>query len=64
MGGINSLNGLSKVSVDFQPTLAVDEKKTGQANPPGPGAEAVPEEAPQPGKARSVVQSRSWTSCC
>ena len=56
MGGINSLNGLNKVSVDFQPTITTNVQNTGNANQPQPGADAVPEEAPQLGNAKSVVQ--------
>ena len=56
MSGINSLSGLSKVSVDFQPTITTNVQNTGNANQPQPGADAVPEEAPQLGKAKSVVQ--------
>ncbi|MBO7686166.1 MAG: hypothetical protein J6V72_07285, partial [Kiritimatiellae bacterium] len=58
MGGINSLNGLDKVSVDFQPTITTNVQNTGNANQPLPGANAVPEEV-QPAenaKAKSVVQ--------
>ena len=56
MGGINSLNGLNKVNVDFQPTITTNVQNTGNANQPQPGADAVPEEAPQLGNAKSVVQ--------
>ena len=56
MGGINSLNGLNKVSVDFQPTITTNVQNTGNAKQPQPGADAVPEEAPQLGNAKSVVQ--------
>ena len=56
MSGINSLNGLNKVSVDFQPTITTNVQNTGNANQPQPGADAVPEEAPQLGNAKSVVQ--------
>ena len=56
MGGINSLSGLNKVSVDFQPTITTNVQNTGNANQPQPGADAVPEEAPQLGNAKSVVQ--------
>ena len=52
MGGINSLNGLNKVSVDFQPTITTNVQNTGNANQPQPGADAVPEEAPQLGNAK------------
>ena len=48
--------GLNKVSVDFQPTIATNVPNTGNANQPEPGADAVPEEAPQLRKAKSVVQ--------
>ena len=56
MGGINSLNGLNKVSVDFQPAIASGVPETGNANQPGPEADAVPVEVPQQGNAKSVVQ--------
>ena len=56
MGGINSLNGLNKVSVDFQPTITTNVQNTGNANQPQPGADAVPEEAPQLGNAKSVIR--------
>ena len=58
MGGINTLSGLNNVSVDFRPTIPVNVPKTGNANQPLPGADAVPEAAPQPekAKARSVVK--------
>ncbi len=36
MGGINSLNGLNKVSVDFQPTITTKVQNTGNANQPQP----------------------------
>ena len=56
MGGINSLSGLSNISVDFRPTIETNVQNTGNANQPQPGADAVPEEAPQLGNAKSVVQ--------
>ena len=56
MGGINSLSGLSNVSVDFRPTIETNVQNTGNANQPQPGADAVPEGAPQLGNAKSVVQ--------
>lgn len=58
MGGINTLSGLNNVRVDFRPTIPVNAPKTGNANQPLPGADAVPEAAPQPekAKARSVVK--------
>ena len=37
MSGINSLSGLSKVSVDFQPTITTNVQDTGNANQPLPG---------------------------
>ena len=58
MSGINSLSGLTKVNVDFRPTIKMDVQNTGNANQPLPGADAVPEEV-QPeenANARSVVQ--------
>ena len=58
MGGINSLSGLNNVNVDFRPTVELIKPKTGDANQPLPGADAAPENAPQPPKAeaKSVVQ--------
>ena len=56
MGGINSLSGLSNISVDFRPTIETNVQNTGNANQPQPGADAVPEGAPQLGNAKSVVQ--------
>ena len=56
MGGINSLSGLSNISVDFRPTIETNVQNTGNANQPQPGADAVPEKAPQLGNAKSVVQ--------
>ena len=34
MGGINSLSGLSNVSVDFKPTIETNVQNTGNANQP------------------------------
>lgn len=58
MGGINSLSGLNTVSVDFRPTIQVNEQKPGDANRLLPEANVAPGEAKQPQKAeaRSVVQ--------
>jgi len=58
MGGLNSLSGLNNVNVDFRPTIELNAPKTGDANQPLPGADAVPVAAPQPGKAeaKSVVR--------
>ena len=58
MGGINSLSGLNNVSVDFRPTIQVNEQKPGDANRLLPEADGAPGEAKQPQKAeaRSVVQ--------
>ena len=60
MGGINSLSGLSNVSVDFRPTIVMDVQKNGDAKAPQqvPEAEVAPENAPQPEKApaRSVIR--------
>ncbi len=58
MGGINTLSGLNNVNVDFRPTITVNVQNTGNANQPQPGADAVPEAAPQPerAEAKSVVR--------
>ena len=58
MGGLNSLSGLNNVSVDFRPTITTNVQKTGNENRLLPGADAVPENAPQPEKAeaKSVVR--------
>ncbi len=58
MGGINSLSGLNNVSVDFRPTIQVNEQKPNDANRLLPEADVAPSEAkpPQKAEARSVVQ--------
>ena len=58
MSGLNSLSGLNNVNVDFRPTIELNAPKTGDANQPLPGADAVPVAAPQPEKteAKSVVR--------
>ena len=57
MGGINSLSGLNKVSVDFQPTITTNVQNTGNANHPQPGADAVLGEVqPEKTEAKSVVR--------
>ena len=58
MGGINSLSGLNNVNVDFRPMVELIKPKTGDANQPLPGADAAPQNAPQPerAEAKSVVR--------
>lgn len=53
MGGINSLSGLNNVNVDFWPAVGLIKSKPDEANQPLPGADAVPENAPQPEKAEA-----------
>ena len=52
MSGLNSLSGLNNVNVDFRPTVELIKPKTGDANQPQPGADAVPVAAPQPERPR------------
>ena len=58
MSGLNSLSGLNNVNVDFRPTIELNAPRTGDANQPQQGADAVPVAAPQPEKteAKSVVR--------
>ena len=58
MGGLNSLGGLNNVNVDFRPMVELIKPKTGDANQPLPGADAAPQNAPQPerAEAKSVVR--------
>ena len=48
MGGINSLSGLNNVSVDFRPTIQVNEQKPSDANRLLPEADVAPGEAQPP----------------
>ena len=58
MGGLNSLSGLNNVNVDFRPTVELIKSKPDKSNQPLPGANVVPENAPQPerAEAKSVVR--------
>ncbi len=60
MGGINSLSGLNKLNVDFQPVLDTDAQKTGAADQDivRPGPDAAPGEAPKAerAEAKSLVR--------
>ena len=55
---INSLSGLNNVSVDFRPTIQVNEQKPNDANRLLPEADDAPGEAQplQKAEARSIVQ--------
>ena len=57
MGGINSLSGLNKVSVDFRPAITMNAQNTGNAAPPLPEVPVAPEDVPpEMANARSVVR--------
>ena len=57
MGGINSLSGLNKVSVDFRPAISTTGQNNGNTNQLLPEANVAPEEGAQgAGHARSVVR--------
>lgn len=63
MSGLNSLSGLSNVSVDFRPTITTNAPNTGNVTQPLlPEAEIAPENAPQPEMAEAKSASyASWT---
>ena len=52
------MSGLNNVNVDFRPAVELIKSKPDKSNQPLPGANVVPENAPQPGKAeaKSVVR--------
>ena len=58
MGGINTLGGLNKVSVDYRPTVELIKPKTNDSNRLLPEGGAAPQNVPQPqgAEAKRVVQ--------
>ena len=57
MGGINSLSGLNKVSVDFRPTITTIAQKPDSAAQPLPEAQVAPKDQPPVNaNAKSVVR--------
>ena len=62
MSGLNSLSGLSNVSVDFRPTITANTPNTGNVTQPLlPEAEIAPENARSRKWPRQRASYASWT---